>query len=275
MKISYSELCLIGGSVEDNVDKLLENGAEHIELMLDGAGWNDFHLRMEEFASMLKTKKASYSVHVPVWDVNLTNENSFLREAVLESYRQTIIFASMVEASHVVLHTGWCSDLHFSKDAARLRLRRYLLALHEFNAAYGRLLLVENVGSNATSLFTERQFIDFFDDLPEDIGCLVDIGHAFINGWNVETLLPSLGARLYALHLHDNDGTKDRHAPLGDGKIDWKKILSAASETGRDLNLVLEYNIGTDLGRLAEGKAFLESFFPRASRPQASKSRGI
>ncbi len=265
MKISYSELCLIGGGVEDNVDKLIGNGAEHIELMLDGAGWNDFHLRMEEFASMLKTKKATYSVHVPVWDVNLTNENSFLREAVLESYRQTIVFASMVGASHVVLHTGWCSDAHFSKETARQRLGFSLIALHEFNASYGRLLLVENVGSNATSLFTERQFIDFFNGLPDDFGCLVDIGHAFINGWSIETLLPSLGARLRALHLHDNDGIKDRHAPLGDGNIDWKSVLSAAAETGRDLNLVLEYNIGTDLGRLAEGKAFLESFFPRAS----------
>ncbi|HWR12360.1 MAG TPA: sugar phosphate isomerase/epimerase family protein [Rectinemataceae bacterium] len=265
MRIFYSELCLIGGGVEDNVDSLIENGAEHIELMLDGAGWNDFHLRMEELSSMLKTKKATYSVHVPVWDVNLTCENSLLRAAALESYKQTIAFASMLNAGHVVLHTGWCADAHFSKETARRRVREDLLALHEFNKDYGQLLLVENIGSNATSLFTERQFIDFLDDFPGDIGYLVDLGHAWINGWRIESLLPALGPRLYALHIHDNDGKKDKHAPVGEGTIDWKSVFAAAAKTGRNLNLVLEYNIGTDLGRLAEGKAFLESLFPAAS----------
>ncbi len=259
MRIFYSELCLIGGRVEDNVDKLIENGAEHIELMLDGAGWNDFHLRMEEFASMLKTKKATYSVHVPVWDINLTGENALLRAAVLESYKQTITFASMLDAGHVVLHTGWCADTHFSKETARHRLRDDLFALHEFNKNHGQLLLVENIGSNATSLFTERQFIDFLDGFPDDIGYLVDLGHAFINGWQIESLLPSLGTKLYALHIHDNNGTRDSHSPIGEGNIDWSMVMAASKKTGRDLSLIIEYNIGTELGRLAEGKAFLKS----------------
>lgn len=264
MKVFYSELCLLGGAVEANVDALIERGAENIELMLDGAGWDEFHRRMGELAPMLKSKGVSYSVHVPVWDANLTSENAQLREAVLESYKATIEFASLIDARHVVLHTGWCADSHFSKEKGRMRAKDSLLALIDFNALYGQLLLVENIGSTATSLFTEREFIEFLHGFPKEVGYIVDIGHAYINEWNIDTLLGELGDRLHALHIHDNDGLKDKHAPIGEGRIEWGRVFAAAKATGRDLHLVLEYNIGTDLEKLAEGKSFLESIFTEA-----------
>jgi sugar phosphate isomerase/epimerase len=259
MELFYSELCLIGGAVEDNVDRLIACGAENVELMLDGTGWDDFPRRLDELVPALKARKVGYSVHVPVWDVNLTCGNAYLRAAVLETYRHSIVLASRLGAKHVVLHTGWCSDQHFSKEEGRARAREAMLALHEFNAPYGQSLLVENVGTNATSLFTEDQFVHFLDGFPGDFGYLVDVGHAFINGWNLETLFTRLGKRLRAIHIHDNDGLKDRHAPIGEGCMDWKAILGAANSTGLELNLVLEYNIGIELKRLTEGKAFVEA----------------
>lgn len=259
MRVFYSELCLIGGSVESNVDKLIAHGAENVELMLDGEGWNDFHLRIDELATILAKKHIGYSIHVPVWDANLTSECAHLRSAVLESYKAAIAFAARINAQHVVLHTGWCSDPHFSKGLGRNRARTALENLVEFNKAYNQQLLVENVGSPAASLFTERQFIDFLNGFPESVGYVVDIGHAYINKWRIESLLHELGDRLYALHIHDNDGYRDEHAPIGQGNIDWRMVLEAAASTRRNLGLVLEYNIGTDLERLTQGKSFLEN----------------
>jgi len=259
MEIFYSELCLIGGDVEDNVDRLIEHGAENVELMLDGAGWDGFPRRLDALVPALMAKKVGYSVHVPVWDVNLTCGNAHLRAAVLEAYKQSIVLASRLDAKHVVLHTGWCSDPHFSKAEGRARAREAMLALHDFNAEYGQSLLVENVGTNVTSLFTEDQFVHFLDEFPADFGYLVDAGHAYINGWNLGTLFGRLGGRLRAIHIHDNDGLKDCHAPIGQGRMDWDTIIETALATGTSLNLVLEYNIGTELKWLKEGKAFLEA----------------
>jgi sugar phosphate isomerase/epimerase len=258
MRIYYSELCLIGGKVERNVDRLIANGADSIELMLDGAGWDGFHLRMTELASSLASKGVAYSVHVPVWDANLTSESSHVRAAVEESYRGTIEFAAMIGARHVVLHPGYCSDPHFSRETARRRAHKAVERLAEFNSDYGQLLLVENVGSPSASVLSEREYVHFLDGFPESVGYIVDVGHAFISGWSLDTLLPALKDRLHALHLHDNDGSVDSHAPLGDGSIDWNSVLAAAAATGRDLGLVLEFNIGTGLERLAESRAFLE-----------------
>jgi sugar phosphate isomerase/epimerase len=267
MSIFYSELCLIGGDVEENVERLANHGAENIELMLDGEGWNDFHLRSGELARRLRGRGVGYSVHVPVWDANLTSECARLRAAVLQSYRDSIAFAAAVDARHVVLHTGTCADRHFSKALARERAGEAMRELLRFNEDYGRLLLVENIGGPARSLFTQDEFIRFLDGFPDEIGYVVDIGHAHINGWNFDTLFPALGKRLRALHIHDNDGSGDAHLPIGTGTIDWRKTLSAASAAADGLALVLEYNIGTDLELLAEGKAFLEAAVPQERDP--------
>ncbi len=265
MRIYYSELCLIGGNVDRNVDRLMANGADGVELMLDGAGWDAFHRRMPELAAALAARGAAYSVHVPVWDANLTSECAHVREAVEESYRGTIEFAAMIGARHVVLHPGYCSDPHFSRETARLRARDAVARLADYNSGYGQLLLVENIGAPATAVLSEREYIHFLDGFPESVGYIVDVGHAFISGWNVESLLPALKERLFALHLHDNDGSVDSHAPLGDGSIDWNSVIAAAVATGRDLGLVLEFNIGTGLDRLAEGKALVESALLRGA----------
>jgi sugar phosphate isomerase/epimerase len=261
MVLSISELCLIGGEVEDNVDRLMEQGADNIELMLDGRGWDGFPRRMEALASMLKAKGVGYSVHVPVWDVNLTSENSHIRNAVLESYKDSILFAAMLEASHVVIHPGYRSDPHFSAATARSRARESLGELLDFNRQYGRLLLVENIGSPSASIFTQDEYATFLDDFPSELGYIVDIGHAFLNGWDIPALLDGIKERLFALHLHDNDGKRDAHLALGEGSIDWPRIFGAVKSTGRELELILEYNLGTDLSKLAKGKARLEAEF--------------
>jgi sugar phosphate isomerase/epimerase len=259
MRICYSELCLIGGEVERNVDTLIRAGASNIELMLDGAGWDGFHLRMDSLSRMLNAKGVGYSVHVPVWEANITSECAHIREAVLESYRRSIEFASMVDARYVVVHPGWCSDVHFDKAVARRRSGDAIRSLADFNEAYGLRLLVENIGNVKASLFDEGQFAAFLEGFPASVGYIVDVGHAHMNGWDIPRLLAALGDRLYAMHLHDNDGSRDAHAPLGSGTVDWRKVVAAAIGTGLDLSMVLEMNIGTDTERLIEAKALLEA----------------
>ncbi|MCX7027509.1 MAG: sugar phosphate isomerase/epimerase [Spirochaetes bacterium] len=266
MRISYSELCLIGGSIESNVERLRASGAEEIELILDGAGWDSFEIRMARIAASLKSMSVDYSIHVPVWDLNLVCENAAMRVAVLEAYKKTIEFGALLGARHIVLHTGWSSDRHFSKEKARERAKDSIEALSRFNEDFSQLLLVENIGGPGASLFTQDQFAAFLEGCPEDLGYIVDIGHANLNGWDLGALFPALGARLRALHLHDNDGRTDSHLPLCRGCVDWKKTLDLVAELGTEPTLILEYNIGTELKALEEGKAFLKAWMDDRAR---------
>lgn len=262
MNIYYSELCLLGRDVLSNVDKLIANGADNIELMLDGPGWDRFEMRMDSLVPKLLQRRVSYSIHSPVWDTNLTSENYFVREGVKESLRQSIVLANKLHAAHVVIHPGICLSTCFNKETAKKRARESLLELLAFNRDYGMRLLIENVGDNQTSLFTQEEFARFLDDFPDQSGFLIDIGHAHKNGWDIPLLLSTIKKQLYAVHIHDNNGRYDQHYPIGNGTTDWETVFSAIDQADRNLNLVLEYDIGTPLQNLADGKKILERRFP-------------
>jgi len=261
MKVFFSELCVLGGDPADSVERLMEAGAQNVELMLDGGGWNDFSLRSDELAAKLKSKDIGYAVHTPVWDANLTSENSHIRRAVFETYKQTVLFANKLGADHVVIHPGFCYETIFHKKTAQARAEEAVNHLAEFCKGYETKLLIENVGTVKTSLFTQNEFAAFCKSFPPQVKCLVDVGHAHFNKWDLEKLVADLGDCLYALHLHDNDGLADQHLPIGEGTVDWNRLKRVIKPISENLNLILEYNIGTPLGKLTEGKDFLLNAF--------------
>ncbi len=258
MRISFSELCLIGDDPELNVDRLRSAGAEEVELMLDGRGWDGFETRQEEFAARLAGRGVRYSVHVPVWDFNLAGESFSMRSAVLESYKRSIEFAALMGACHLVVHPGWVSEKSFSKERARGRVRDSMEELARFDEDFQVPLLVENIGGPAASIFDLDQYASFLNGLPSILGYIVDLGHAHLNSWDLSALLGRIGPRIRAFHLHDNDSTSDSHLPLGKGTIDWEGTLGLIGNLGGEPAMVLEYGIGTELSHLSEGKAFLE-----------------
>ncbi len=57
------------------------------------------------------------------------------------------------------------------------------------------------------------------------VGFLLDVGHANLAG-GVRELHATMSSRgkLFAMHLHDNDGRWDQHAPLGRGTVDLEGL---------------------------------------------------
>lgn len=76
---------------------------------------------------------------------------------------------------------------------------------------------------------------------PYLVACL-DIGHAEMRGLNTtaEKMIRSLGSRLKALHLHDNDLHHDSHQIPFSMSIDFKKVVNALKEIGYEGYFTLE-----------------------------------
>ena len=121
----------------------------------------------------------------------------------------------------------------------------------------GVRLTVENVGfsSKGSLLYDQEEFIRLFDRLPEDVGALIDTGHAMMNRWDIPDVIRRLGSRIKGYHLHNNDGKADLHLPLfSDGYYSasqTERLLHTIREYSPDADLILEYSpgphIGTDL----------------------------
>jgi sugar phosphate isomerase/epimerase len=69
--------------------------------------------------------------------------------------------------------------------------------------------------------------------------CL-DVAHAHAYGdFAVESWLDRLKNRIAHMHWNDNQGDTDRHLPIGEGSVPWRKIL-AATRALRGVSIVLE-----------------------------------
>ena len=49
---------------------------------------------------------------------------------------------------------------------------------------------------------------------PDEVGALIDTGHAMANHWDIPKLISQLGTRIKGYHLHNTDGVHDLHRPM-------------------------------------------------------------
>ncbi|XJZ27767.1 sugar phosphate isomerase/epimerase family protein [Bacillota bacterium Lsc_1132] len=256
-EICYSDLPLITNDIFENIKELIAMGADKVEMLMDGDQWDEMERQFADFAPKLKALPVGYTVHPPAWDTNLTSENKAIREASFIEYQKAIEFAAMIGAGHVVIHPGFCFSPVFNKELAQERAMEYVQRLCEVAKPLNVKLVIENVGYNGSSLFTQEEFTRFLDSFDDTVGYLIDVGHAHLNQWDIPKLIRETKGRLLALHLHDNNGEADEHLPIGEGIIQWEEIFSAMQEVSDKCQLILEYAPNTSLEKLREGKELL------------------
>lgn len=256
-EICYSDLLLITKDIFENIEELIEYGADKVELMMDGDKWDEMERLFDDFTPKLKALPVGYTVHPPAWDINLTSENKAIREASFTEYKKAIEFASMIGAKHVVIHPGFCFSPVFNKQRAQERANDYMNQLCEVAKPLNIKLVIENVGYNGSSLYTQDEFTRLLDSFDDVAGYLIDIGHAHLNHWDIPKLIRDTKDRLLALHIHDNTGAGDEHLPIGEGTIQWGGIFAAMKEISTDCQLILEYAPNTPIEKLREGKELL------------------
>ncbi|MGO5023275.1 sugar phosphate isomerase/epimerase family protein [Lawsonibacter sp. LCP25S3_G6] len=170
-------------------------------------------------------------------------------EALMEQeYTKACRLYHQFGASSMVMHTHEGS---FPADQHAYWRARCLEVLLDWT---GRMreqninVTVENVGypKKDNVLFDQEQFLDLFDHLPQEVGCLIDTGHAILNHWDIPGLIRRMGSRIKGYHLNNNDGIHDSHYPLYDpdgvysaSQID--EILQTIAQYTPDAHLILEY----------------------------------
>jgi len=136
----------------------------------------------------------------------------------------------------IIIHHPHGADLHDALETARARLDREEQVLA---AAWrpGMRFALENSGPwpqlEYALLLAERLG-------PERAGVCVDSGHAHLAGMGPAATVRLAGEWVITTHLHDNDGTRDAHAPPGDGTIEWHEVAAALAEVGYGGCIMLE-----------------------------------
>jgi len=102
-------------------------------------------------------------------------------------------------------------------------------------------LMLENVPTEKDTKYGIKEYSYVINNSP---GLMVhlDVAHAFIEGGmkRVRDYIKTFSDKIVHLHAHDNHGEDDEHLPLGDGSIDYEKIVHWLKEINYDKTVTFE-----------------------------------
>ena len=128
----------------------------------------------------------------------------------------------------------------------------FMTRLAGFAAGHGVTVCLENMPFRQQSIATPEECLRLVREIhsPSLKMCL-DTGHSILRGVQPGGAVRLLGRdMLAALHVHDNDGTRDLHQYPFSGVMDWGDFCKALQEIGFDGAMSLEAEL--EEGREAE-----------------------
>lgn len=200
-----------------------------------------------------------FSIHAPFAFVDIAAPCD--EDKLFETLRKPFDFYHRYNGEFYVLHTYGETGCPAGEDDRQAYRARSVERLAKFNAvckAEGVRLAAENLCSGSPPLFSEEQFLDIFRQVS-DLDCVLDVGHALVTGMDIGNLQKTLGQRICAYHLHNNDGIHDSHDRLREGIMDWKTFAENCVRYTPEAVGVLEYMVHTDMDIYLEDVAYLES----------------
>lgn len=241
MKVGLSTLYCLGQPFSVLLRQLETVDMENIEFIDDRNHTFD-EARVESLKKIVKEKGFATSVHAPFIDINIASPSKPIRTAVLARLKRSIQFSSELGSTLWVFHPGLQTGIsHFAPGLdwqVNLESVRELLSASQ---EFGVNITIENGLHPLPFLMrTADDFTRFYKDLGEtSLGLTLDVGHANVNS-QINEFFEKLPEKIVHAHLHDNHGRTDEHLGLGDGNINWSKIVRAFRKISFKGTLVVE-----------------------------------
>jgi len=199
----------------------------------------------EEILSAL-TRNAMLALgHTAYW-VEFGSAHERVREGWVREAKDMINVAGELGIGllnfHFYSRLGTVGRTEKSREAFLQNFTNSMKELTEF-AAQNRIdLMLENVPSEeGHPLESLACFSQIMSAVPS-LKFHFDVPHAFIENRmkGVKEYLEAFNDRLVHIHMHDNHGKQDEHLPLGDGKIDFRKVVKLLKEYQYDKTVTFE-----------------------------------
>ena len=175
------------------------------------------------------------SLHAPYYELTPCAIDSLIGRVSLHRYRQAVETSLRLGIRRMVVHSGYAPQMYFPEWFVPKSIEFWKDFVRELPEDFEMLL--ENVLDVRPEHI--RDVCDGVDDSRLRI-CL-DVGHA--NAYSevpVEDWIAMLGGRIAHVHLHNNDGSRDAHAPLNAGIMDIVHILELLDKYAPEAEICIE-----------------------------------
>ncbi len=214
-----STYCLLEEPLNDALDRV-SCITDFIEVMDEGP-----HFVTD--ASLFESYSGDFILHAPYHGINIACPFETIRRASVEVMIDCFSTASDIGA-RVVLHPGYFA-WEQERELARRQFGKSLTELRDAANELSVTFYFENMGDmNFFNLRTPDDLV-----LIGDIGFALDVGHANLN----HCLAGFLEVGISHMHIHDNDGRRDTHSPVGEGEINFLPVI-AALQSNRSTSVI-------------------------------------
>lgn len=189
---------------------------DFIELGFDDSGIIKNEEINWEALKNLEGLGVEFTLHAPTADgKNLPIDLGVYGKEPVKRMEKVIRIASHLGAEVIVLHGG---DIRKSYTKAYVNTLRHLRGLKPIAEDHGVKLVVENLFEGRIGALP-HELLTF---ISEGFELCFDIGHAFLTSMSSGLRIDEFNVIFpYTshLHIHDNNGSRDEHRPLGEGMI--------------------------------------------------------
>lgn len=189
-----------------------------------------------------------HSIHAPIYTdeiwgrsgphsiITITELGKGKRIEMTDEIKRALEIAEQVPFRYLVQHIGVAEEEYDERkvDAAFTALEDLMIFARHRNVE----ILLENIPNG---LSTPERLVQFNEMTHLNLNFCFDVGHAHMGG-GVEPAFEVMKERIRSTHVHDNNGTDDKHLfPLADGgTVDWRRTMELLKCCGEQFPLLLE-----------------------------------
>ena len=216
--------------VEAALPRIAEMGFDAVEIWAEHF-WRDGQTP-SSVVPILEAEGLRCTVHCPIMDLNITSPNTGIREESVRQNLEAIDLAHELGAELMIVHPGALFSRHDSLDD----YWRWQIDAFEQFVAYGNRLGVRLAVENM-DVQSKKEVVKTAQDIhritehfaPGELGFILDTTHLGTEELNL-ALIDQMDE---IAHVHISDaivmpsGRVRTHLPLGEGALDFKRILAA------------------------------------------------
>lgn len=170
----------------------------------------------------------SYSIHTPISDTNIGALTDRMRESSVLEMIATAEISAELGITMITVHPGLTSlSIPGMEKRAMEKAKKSLSMLDRVSNEYGVTFAIENMPNFPPMLGKTAEDLNELVD-GTNLGICFDVGHANTTG-QMELMISTFKDRIVNVHLHDNSGKKDEHLTIGEGTVNFPKVLESLS----------------------------------------------
>ncbi len=228
-RIGLSMLFCLGEPFSSLIEHLHGVDVRHVEVLDEGLHALNSR-RVNALRKVARSCGLELTVHGPVADINIASPSPVFRRTILRRLEKSISYARQLDCRLWVFHPGLKTGIsHFYPGLDWQLNLDSIHTLLRIARKHGVKVAIENVPEPHPFLMRSVQdFSRFYSELDEDIGLVLDIGHANLNN-QIQEFLTQFSEKIVHMHVSDNNGIQDRHLGIGYGTVNWARTAESVN----------------------------------------------